>query len=267
MKNKKISIIVILGLLTLAGQFYVVQSTSSTAQDRALAFIEDVLPIDSSKWNIELKVDSNATDTREHLDINNISASENDRVLIYFLGSMVGTADSIEVIFIIRDSTFLQGVMNIDNSPTYRQTYRQFMTSISDDNVTNFLAKYQSWSGLDSTKMIEMLSNLNITENKSISSNNILMTVQHPSDDKTELSWTFLNGSDSREFRISFQKDFPVSFYDERQISSINTPSPTPTPTIPEFSWMVILPFLLSMLSIAVILRHRKTISQNKPNV
>ncbi len=261
MRNKKISIIVILGLLTLAGQFYVVQFASSTAQDRALAFIEDVLPIDSSKWNIELKVDGNATGTREHLDMNNISASENDRVLIYFLGSMVGTADSIEVIFIIRDSTFLQGVMNIDNSPTYRQTYRQFVTSINDDNVTNFLAKYQSWSGLDSTKMIEMLSNLNITENKSISSNNILMTVQHPSDDKTELSWTFLNGSDSREFRVSFQKDFPVSFYDERQISSI---TPTPTPTVPEFSWLALLPLLLAVFSVAVILKHRKTTNLSK---
>jgi hypothetical protein len=35
--------------------------------------------------------------------------------------------------------------------------------------------------------------------------------------------------------------------------------SPTPTPTVPEFSWLAILPLFLSLLSVAVILNHRKT--------
>jgi hypothetical protein len=39
------------------------------------------------------------------------------------------------------------------------------------------------------------------------------------------------------------------------------------TLAIPEFSWLAILPLFFSMLSFAVILRHQKTISQNKPNV
>jgi YVTN family beta-propeller protein len=38
--------------------------------------------------------------------------------------------------------------------------------------------------------------------------------------------------------------------------SSIN---PALTPTVPELSWLVIVPLLLSVLSVAVILRHRKT--------
>src|SRR5665647_161294 len=45
------------------------------------------------------------------------------------------------------------------------------------------------------------------------------------------------------------------------------TPTPTPTPTVPEFSWLVIVPLLPSLFFVAVILRHRRTISQNKPNV
>jgi len=69
------------------------------------------------------------------------------------------------------------------------------------------------------------------------------------------LSWTFLNGSDSREFRVSFQKDFPVSFYDERQIPSI---TPTPTPTVPEFSWLTILPLLASILLVSVATKRFK---------
>ena len=37
------------------------------------------------------------------------------------------------------------------------------------------------------------------------------------------------------------------------------TSSSTPTPTVPEFSWLVIVPLLLSMFFVAVTIRHRKT--------
>lgn len=59
------------------------------------------------------------------------------------------------------------------------------------------------------------------------------MTIQHSdaSYDRTELTWALLNGSDSEAFSVTFQKDFPVSFTDQRQISS-SSPTPiTPTPT------------------------------------
>jgi hypothetical protein len=48
------------------------------------------------------------------------------------------------------------------------------------------------------------------------------------------------------------------------------TSSPTPTlevsasPSVPELSWLVILPSLLSVFSVAVILRHRKNVSLKK---
>jgi hypothetical protein len=41
---------------------------------------------------------------------------------------------------------------------------------------------------------------------------------------------------------------------------SIASLSPSPTPTIPEFSWLVVLPLLLSVFSIALLVRHRKTV-------
>jgi hypothetical protein len=53
-----------------------------------------------------------------------------------------------------------------------------------------------------------------------------------------------------------------------KPLSSYTTPLPTPTPTVPEFSWLAIIPLMISMLSVAVAFRrHRKTISQNKPNI
>jgi len=42
------------------------------------------------------------------------------------------------------------------------------------------------------------------------------------------------------------------------------TQLPTPIPTVPELSWLAILPLLASLPFIAVILRHRKTIKLNQ---
>ena len=225
MKNKKIFFILLLGLIVASGQIWVVHSASSSEQNRALAFIENVLPIDSTQWHIELKVDGNVADTqvRQRLDINNISVSNGDNVLIYFLGSMVGTADSLEVVLVIRENNFYQGTVNIDNAPSYNSFGHQLDVA----NSTNFLANYQSWSGSDSTNMIEMLSNVGITQNTSISSGNLTMSIDH-TDTSTTINWVF---QDSRTFSVSFQNNFPVSFYDERQINSI-IPTPTQLPTI-----------------------------------
>jgi len=54
--------------------------------------------------------------------------------------------------------------------------------------------------------------------------------------------------------------------------TSTPTPTPTPTatpiststPTVPELSWLVIVPLLLSVFSVAVVLRHRKTSNLSK---
>jgi hypothetical protein len=40
--------------------------------------------------------------------------------------------------------------------------------------------------------------------------------------------------------------------------------SPTPSPTIPELSWLVVVPLLLSLFAVAVIVRHRKTANMSK---
>jgi hypothetical protein len=37
------------------------------------------------------------------------------------------------------------------------------------------------------------------------------------------------------------------------------TPNPTPSPTVPELSWLVIVPLLLSVFSVALVVKHRKT--------
>jgi hypothetical protein len=59
----------------------------------------------------------------------------------------------------------------------------------------------------------------------------------------------------------------PYTFYgtesDWSPIQTITVPSnsglPTASPTVPEWSWLAIVPLLLSMFAVAVVVRHRKT--------
>ena len=50
----------------------------------------------------------------------------------------------------------------------------------------------------------------------------------------------------------------PFTNYQLAYSGSTTTASPSPTPTVPELSWWVIVPLLLSVFSVAVIVRHRK---------
>jgi hypothetical protein len=245
----------------------ITDSADDSIRQNAQAFIETVLPIDSAKWHIELKIDGNATDAREQLEANNVSVSDGDRVLVYFMGSMVGTADSLEIIFVVRDNVFVQSIFNIDNSPTYRRTYRQYVTSISADNVTDFLTNYQEWSRLDSTQMAMMLSNVDIMQNTSKTSGNLTMTIHHTDDsyDTTELLWMYPAGGNTVTFGVTFQKDFPVSFIDERQLPlSALIPTPNPTSNASEPAVNTVFVFAIAggtlavvIISLAIYLRHR----------
>jgi hypothetical protein len=61
------------------------------------------------------------------------------------------------------------------------------------------------------------------------------------------------------------QSSTPITFLVDNTLPLTSpTLSPTPTPTVPEFSWLAILPLFLFMLSIAVVFRHQKTSKLNQ---
>ncbi len=199
---------------------------SSTAQDRALAFIETVLPIETAKFGVELKVDGNASEIPVELDTHGVSFGGEDEILIYFLGSKVGTLDYLDVILAVRNNTIYRGAVDLHTGPNVGQSSLNDATAI-------FLTRYQDYSGLDSTAMVEMLSNADLTHDTSKSSGNLTMITQHNPDGTTLLSWAYPNGSDYVVFDISFKNNFPVSFHDERQVQIIGytyTPNPSLMP-------------------------------------
>lgn len=85
---------------------------------------------------------------------------------------------------------------------------------------------------------------------------------------------------DPNAIEIGFQVEALIGYYNSNNVfvgqssgwsntQTVNIPasstSPTPTLTVPELSRLVIVPLLLSLFSVAVLIRHGKTISQNKP--
>jgi hypothetical protein len=46
--------------------------------------------------------------------------------------------------------------------------------------------------------------------------------------------------------------------------SNNSSPSPTGAPTVPEFYWLAIIPLMVTMFSIALLIRHRKTAKLNQ---
>ena len=51
------------------------------------------------------------------------------------------------------------------------------------------------------------------------------------------------------------------------EASNSSSPPPTSTPSIPELSWLVIVPLLLSVFFVVAIVRHRKTADLSKQNL
>ena len=231
-----------------SGQMWVVHSASSSNQDSAVAFIENVLPIDSSKFFIELKSDR-VPDKPVFFTNQNISFGGNgDQVLIYFLASSMGTMDSLNVYLVVRNNIVYQFAVDLHTGPNVGQ-------SSLNEAATIFLTRYQNYSGLDSTKMINLLSNVDSTQNASITLGNITITINHM-DDSTKIRWVF---PDSRKVEVSFQNYFPTSFYDDYQISSNSTPTPTPTATNSTSGYsdwsvtVVVITVIISILVVVVV--------------
>jgi hypothetical protein len=51
-----------------------------------------------------------------------------------------------------------------------------------------------------------------------------------------------------------------VYFTITKNLEPVASSSPTPTPTIPELSWLLVMPLFVVLLLVAVKLKHQKTI-------
>jgi len=77
----------------------------------------------------------------------------------------------------------------------------------------------------------------------------------------------YAEGSTYKEFKISSSSEmrFIIDTTSPAIPPTANSTFPnSPTPTVPELSWLAVVPLLLSVFAVAVIVRHRKTDNLNK---
>jgi hypothetical protein len=201
---------------------WVSNASISTAQEKALAFIENVLPIDSSQYNITL---SNHV-FPELPDIGLYTHNDvNQEILIYSLESK----DSIlDVTFTLNDGVIY--MCQADNQKGVVIADQPYTNTA--DAATSFLEKYQAYSKLDSTEMVALLTNVDPTENTTLTSENLKLTVTHKDltgtwfGDSIHFRWVrTINGCDYLAINIVFRDGVFSSFIDHRARYSIGDPT------------------------------------------
>jgi hypothetical protein len=219
--RKLIAIFIITILLTTSIALFVFFSTAhptapplSISEQKGLGFIENVLPIDSSQYNITL---SNHV-VPKLPDIGLYTHNDvNQEILIYSLESK----DSIlDVTFTLNDGVLY--MCQADNQKGVVIADQPYTNTA--DAATSFLEKYQAYSELDSTEMVALLTNVDPTENTTLTSGNLKLTVTHKDltgtwfGDSIHFRWVrVINGCEYLVVNLSFRDGEFSGIIDHRQ--------------------------------------------------
>lgn len=202
---------VALGTIILSFGTTFAQSTVSTSQDKALAFIENVLPIDSSQYNVTFKPPfPGFTPIDDRFLVETYSLESKDSSLTFICSFYEGV--------------LYQCLFGVDEgSLVTDQPYAN-----TTEAAKSFLEKYQAYSKLDSTEMIAMLSNVDPTENTTITSGDLKLTVTHKDltgtafGDSINFRWVrTINGCEYLVVNLSFRDGVFAGFIDHRARYSI----------------------------------------------
>lgn len=217
--NKIICAVFLLAIFASLGEISLLHWSVSTAQDKALAFIENVLPIDSSRYNITLR--NYGVPKLPDIGSYKQRDAEPEEILTYSLESKDSVLD---VICTIKGNVlYICNVYVVNGSVITDRPYANLV-----DVAQSFLEKYQAYSKIDSTEMIDTLSDVDPTKNTTITSGALKLTVTHKdlSDtvfgDSINFRWvrTF-NGCDYPTVNVVFRNGVFSGIIDQRAIYSI----------------------------------------------
>ncbi|MFA5365242.1 MAG: hypothetical protein WC325_08695 [Candidatus Bathyarchaeia archaeon] len=194
------------------GVFPIANAEPTAAQNQAMEFIENVLPVDLSKYNI----------TFLHESTLELGSRKIDN-LRYLLDSKEST---FEVDFSIQNNVVLSCHVTEKNGSVISD--KKYLNLI--DAVTSFLETYQTYTKIDSTNLIDMLGKVDVTKNSSITVGDTKLTISNThwnGEDLTDFRWTYYaNGLDYTSLGLGFRKDGILdSVYDNRAIYTIGDTS------------------------------------------
>jgi len=204
---------ILLGTVIVSSGMPSAPSTLSTEQSKALAFIENVLPIDSSQYNITFRPPFSS----------NFSNSEGLKI--------IGSESLIETYSLEAKDSSLTFICSFYEEALYQCQLGADKGSIITDqsyaNITeaakSFLEKYQAYSSLNSTEMIAILSNVDPTQNPTIISGDLKLTVTHKDltgtafGDSINFRWVHItNGCEYLLIDLAFKDGVFSGFIDHR---------------------------------------------------
>jgi hypothetical protein len=219
---KVICVFFLLSIVTMCG-VSIVHSSISTAQDEALAFIEAVLPFDSTQYNITLRNYGvpNLPDLGSTQPING-----EQEVLTYSLESK---DSAIDVICTIQNNVvYMVNAYLVKGNAINDKSYSNLV-----DATKGFLQEYQAYSALDSTKIMDVLSNVDSIKNTTITSaDNLKLTVTHIDatgtffGDSIDFRWVqTVNECDYLLLAVSFRDGVFSGLIDRRAVYTIGDTS------------------------------------------
>ncbi|MEM2098705.1 MAG: hypothetical protein QXU99_03020 [Candidatus Bathyarchaeia archaeon] len=190
-------------ITTFLGVFPVACLTQVSIQDRSKAFIENVLPVDLSRYRITLK--NQIDDGLTHL-------------LLYTLDSDEST---LRVVCQFKNNAVSYCRVDVDKGQVISD--RQYVSLV--DAAKSILEKYQTYTKIDSADMIDMLDNVDATKDSSIMVGNINFTkytIIAYGIEVTTFNWAYtVNGVEYTKLGIEFQNGIFSCLYDTRGVYSI----------------------------------------------
>ncbi|MCL2291490.1 MAG: hypothetical protein FWC30_00215 [Candidatus Bathyarchaeota archaeon] len=174
------------------------QTTITNDQEKAMNFMENMLPIDLSKYTITLKNEY----TMDEL------ALGNNRKINSLTYQLKSEKSIVEVNFLVEKNTIsLCSIAPIEGEVIYSKQYRNPL-----DAVKAFLEKYQTYTKIDSGNLITMLNSVDTsTKNSTITTENSkleIYTIHVSETDLTEFYWTYtIAGVDYTSLELGFDKD------------------------------------------------------------
>jgi hypothetical protein len=212
--TKKICVIFLFVILVATiGEISLVHASISTAQEKALTFIENVLPIDITQYNITLS----SYGVPKLPDIGAYKQNDANAEIITY--SLESKDSSINVICTLND-----GVLYMCQADTQKGSIiTDKMYANTADAAKSFLGRYQAFSKLDSTEMLAMLANVDPTKNITITSGDLKLTITHKDltgtafGDSINFRWVrTINGCEYLLINAVFRDGAFSSFIDHR---------------------------------------------------
>jgi len=215
---KTICIIFLLAVLAVS----MAQASISTAQEKALTFIENVLPIDTSKYNITLV----NYGIPKLPDIGTYKQNDaNEEVLTYSLESKDSTVKVV--------CTLNNGILHTCLADAKKGAVIADKTYANTaDTAKSLLEKYQTYSKLDSTELVQMLANIVPTKNTTITSGDLSLIITHKDlsgtafGDRVDYRWVrTINGCEYPVLSIAFSDGTFYGLIDQQTHYTIGDPT------------------------------------------